>query len=157
LRSEDVVELLLVEVDGEFVAVVDAADEVLDTFGVAGDELLELVETGGVDVLRFKTDDDAKLVGVLLLQPVSLEEVCVEGFGEVLQCQVRLEGRGRRSFRARSEERRGEKVGTHLFRVEMRILVSRDMLRQSERRESLPNRFIDDLLEGALRMAAELS
>lgn len=93
LQRDAVVEALLVKVDRELVAVVHAADEILDRVALALDERLELVESRGVDELGLEPDEDAEPARVQLLEPMRLDEVGVKGCGEVCRAQVRLQGR----------------------------------------------------------------
>lgn len=132
----------------------DAADEILDGLAFASNQALEFVESPVVDVLRFEPDKDAELVCLQLLQPMRFDEVLVERLGEVLRCQVRLRAESRT---CRLNARKGGLVNTYLFRVQVRELVSWNMLGETERREALSNRFVDNLRQSPLGMAGELA
>jgi hypothetical protein len=90
LRSEAAVESLLVKVDRLLVAVVNAADEILDGLAFAGDQAFEFVESSLVDVLRLQPDEDGEVVRLEFLQPMRLYEVLVERIGEVSRGQMCL-------------------------------------------------------------------
>lgn len=90
LSGETRVEEVLVKVDRDGVAMVNAPDEVVDRVAVSADQLVQLVEAGVVDVLCLEADEELYPVRVELFQPVRLDEIGFKGVGEVLWGEVGL-------------------------------------------------------------------